>query len=621
MSRQDAEKNGILSANGALASLNIASIWQDSPTKNVLLRIPGQNSGTNSGAKTGSDTVKDKVAKLAKKQKIILLSACLDTFGSVPDVCPGKRRAANVALLMEVMHDLQKNKPNCDVVAVLWGSHYSAEEGARFLYFGITNAADQNFDLTKSLHSSYVNEYEQQQKLSTILQENNIFRQSSAPLLSKAVRRLRSELNIMTNNLNYQISRDITKNVYMQSKEINQRINKNKIYRGKCQELKGVLSNPDQENLQRLDSELKEPYENLLQVTRRDTIDHIKQLHNLRLANESTQEIENLFINKNIVCHLEFDFANDDSAWLLNTNGDYTLNKEKPSTFDGLMGFQSHIKSLSNIFHTSNPQLNIQASSYNGLISSHLKLYITPESLSAPGPRSLSCAIGNSFGVYAYNMNNIGTAYDDDEMPQQKKVSLLKLKKQLSAFIHALSYSRDVSSKHRYRSEKQDKNMHHRIKVHNQVKSSNEIEGVAKGAIVYMGRGDNKGTPYRVGWSRYAISRTANDGTFFIPMLREARYTMQAHTFNEFGVATRFNSNRGNLNNINLFYGFGGGFYTPYTPGNYDYVLETTGYRGKQNSRFTTVSSDASIHTTAIYTDRTQKLKVKNVAGMLLLGT
>ncbi|MBN1256292.1 MAG: FtsX-like permease family protein [Planctomycetes bacterium] len=132
MSKQDAQEAGLLEAasQGAPAKLNVIVTWKNTLATNLWLEIPGEE-----GA----------LFNLSSEEALVL-SATLDTFGTVPELCPQLRSAANVALLAEVCCKLAKQPLKRSIYVVFLGSHYGAQDGARHFYYGLKKGDHQKCD-------------------------------------------------------------------------------------------------------------------------------------------------------------------------------------------------------------------------------------------------------------------------------------------------------------------------------------------------------------------------------------------------------------------------------------------------------------------------------------------
>ncbi|MCL1909645.1 MAG: hypothetical protein FWG05_01780, partial [Kiritimatiellaeota bacterium] len=124
--RAEAEAAGLLAADGSLrGSIDARSLLKDRETFNLWVELPHKK-----GWKGALD-----------REESMTLSARLDTYGFTPDYSPDNRYAANAALLADTAIALAKSgELNRKVVVVWFGSHYAAQEGARFLYHSIDMA-------------------------------------------------------------------------------------------------------------------------------------------------------------------------------------------------------------------------------------------------------------------------------------------------------------------------------------------------------------------------------------------------------------------------------------------------------------------------------------------------
>ena len=101
-----AAKAGLLDGTAKTASIDAFSRLVDTEGQNLWVVLPGEE-----GWKGNLDT-----------EEVLLLSATLDTYGFTPDYTPDCRRAANAALLADVLCRMAKTPHKRTVVAVFSGS-------------------------------------------------------------------------------------------------------------------------------------------------------------------------------------------------------------------------------------------------------------------------------------------------------------------------------------------------------------------------------------------------------------------------------------------------------------------------------------------------------------------
>ena len=123
--RESAAAAGLLDADGTVrGEIDARSLLKDKEAFNVWVELPSK-----------------KWVGALETEEVLTLSARLDTYGFTPEVSPDNRYAANAALLADTVIALSKNGPlNRKVVAVWFGSHYAAQEGARFFYHAVDMA-------------------------------------------------------------------------------------------------------------------------------------------------------------------------------------------------------------------------------------------------------------------------------------------------------------------------------------------------------------------------------------------------------------------------------------------------------------------------------------------------
>ena len=104
-----------------VAKLNIDVRWKEVEATSLWAFIPAA-----AGAEHANQTM--------------VLATELATSGAVPELSPGGRAAANVAVLAQLASTLGREPLQRNILVVFLGSHYAAQDGARLLYY-VVNAA------------------------------------------------------------------------------------------------------------------------------------------------------------------------------------------------------------------------------------------------------------------------------------------------------------------------------------------------------------------------------------------------------------------------------------------------------------------------------------------------
>ncbi len=114
--RRQAEKLGLLKGSRRVV-LHAAAVWEQLRGRNVIGIIRG-------AAPTTAD----------EPRRTLLLAAPLDSYSELPEMAPGARDAANVAVLLELARDLAQAPPACDIVLAFFDGQAQNHMGARHFY-------------------------------------------------------------------------------------------------------------------------------------------------------------------------------------------------------------------------------------------------------------------------------------------------------------------------------------------------------------------------------------------------------------------------------------------------------------------------------------------------------
>jgi hypothetical protein len=115
-----AEKTGVMTS-GRKVTLFAAARWERLEARNVIGVIR-------------ADAEAAKAAGQPKIREAIVLAAGLDSFSEVPELSPGARDAANVAILLQLAQELSQHKPTRDIVLTFLDGQRQSNIGARAFY-------------------------------------------------------------------------------------------------------------------------------------------------------------------------------------------------------------------------------------------------------------------------------------------------------------------------------------------------------------------------------------------------------------------------------------------------------------------------------------------------------
>ena len=601
LDRQQAHNSGIMQAQGEPVTVRIASEWRDVEAENLIIHLPATEAQT---------------FQLGQAEAQVW-SASASTFGLVPDSCPDQRKAANVALLVESLincHVSQKQR-NRDIIGVLWGSHYAAQEGARHFYFSYLNHSDENQTAFNKLQGLYQDRLQEQEDLVSLLALGDPLDHSDHRSFMLLRRKMRDELRSRINEYNYQIQQlniALNKAANQQQADALTHIMEQ---RNKYNELFGHITEFQKDNIAAIHDEYAPEYQSVLRIV-------TKQIHKLKHQIEQHQQhvdsslaLKPVFSNKVIAMHMELDYSNTSDIVFANAFGHHAFYQGNPKTALSIGGFSRHIQRWGQASRAvSQHGMRIKSDTYEAGFRPHLYNQLVPS------PLQTEPAI--AVGVFAYHLQNLGDNRRFDELPYPAQGSDVDLK----PFIHAQTAMLNACVNDPGLSVKfgfsvgsiEDRYYLHDARISRLAKGANESEGPAAGGIVSIR--SRAGLPPQVGYSNSALMRIDEDGTFFAPLLmKSVASRVCAAVFNGTGSLTHINRADG-VFDINIFSAFGGGIFTPFVTDNYDLVLSTYLYNGHGNNKFLNAFDDHDRDERVIYTDKNATFKTRDSAGLLILN-
>jgi hypothetical protein len=583
--RKTAEQAGLLAADGTKpASLEVSVTWQQVEATNLWVKIDA------TAQPTGDD----------ERAQALVLSATLDTFGAVPDHDPQLRSAANVALLAQVAGNLAHASVARSVYAVFWGSHYGAQDGARYFYYVVSRATKGEAESLATLqHDLYERQVARPTRELSLLDPPAFVTGKSDDefdLYIQAKRKLVAHVN----DLSYDLRSNILAQRAMEKKiadvgdatgvrakldDLARQEKEMRLEKGRYNGLRGQLaarSISDQEGLARLVAELRTDLER-------------RQTHFTAMVRQSEtfRELESALKSSNgtteaIAGHFDFDFASTEAPWMFTPFG---ANNWSRSTGDRSVDltpgtFSRQLKAYYDVY---------RAIAHEGS-AAHLwmpddSVVFRFDALSTPHQRSVPSMIALGQGIAGFQMQTVGASLDADEMPVRQPTDLSGLVPQISQFIGALAKASHLPAKTDFNvidpvarfEPKANGDSIDGLEVVDLAKGSEDVQAPAQDALLYLAE-YNHGVAavesrYFVGNPNVVLARPWPTGHVFAPHVGgiypydQTKEHINVLGFDRNGGINRFTEwNKSGDSRAPLHFGFGGAFFTPLNPADYNFA-------------------------------------------------
>ena len=638
---QAAEKAGLLDGKASTASIDAFSRLVDTEGRNLWVVLPGEE-----GWKGNLDT-----------EEVLMLSATLDTYGFTPDYTPDCRRAANAALLADVLCRMAATPHKRTIVGVFFGSSYAAVEGARHFYYSIalTDKSLYTDDLTVR-KERLLAEKEDVTHLRELAAQTNVLdsadpdcrtvAQAYKKLLTASVNRLRDPIGkLNTERAPLAEERDFEGDLaptperraelLRQIAEIDAKIKVLKDQKNAWNSLQDQtahrhLNTSDPANMaefRKLQKRICARYDKRLSELD-DALRHV----------ETGIAISKVFEDRSLIAHFDFDFAADDKPWLLTVINAYGLFRYD-SVDTGV--YQPALSAIGGIWRDSAEAADISKSVADApLFEEALTPFYKPFSLCVPAQRTAPTAITTGMGIIGFEFQTVGEPLNFDAMPVEQPCSLAGLAPQMTAFCNALGDDIRLSIRRVYTPEKIEERLVYLraknsrdltgVKFKNFARESADTEGDAENAIaVYYGVSMHK---YLVGATQEPRARIEANNAVYMPMVNRKDATADwrgriwGFGYDENSALERVSlesASRGVQSYpIGLFYAYGGiGF-------NYGYAADPIGgelYHAKtiiarQDAAFTHTAFVRTGGWEAFFANRPEAFKRIGSNGELILG-
>lgn len=603
---------------------------------NVLWK---QIKGVNLWAKIPASQVKE---FQLNAPEAVIMTARLDSFGTVPGKVSGLRDAANCALLTDLAVKLSRQKLDRTVFIVFSGSTYNTFEGLRNFYYGLYKGLRKTPDTLEERKEGYEKENEKITKLIDVLKTNPISKNED-DFQFEIRMRLREVVIQSDNNLNYRlgnINRELqTLGRKVLSPEKQDRIKKLQTEKeAKEAEKKRVTEMRRQLNERKIDPEAEELFNTFRSKISQQLFNRKEELELHLEANQNYQEIadsvkvlvkadeegddddEKKFV---FLSAFNFDFCTDDMPLAFVCRAyDHVFIEQQME-----IGYYDFIFKV--IKKTVEP-LAIQKSKAPVLIPA-LDPTNMPVALTARRTTMLAATVTLPLCIPGFNIRNVPGNYEYDEIPGSLKYNLSGLSDTLPEFFTALLNNPDFSLRTKIpESLFRDKQLvytysngqfyGHRYQF--LARGGKDIEGPAAGAFVFIRPSMWERTVYNPGVSVSTFGKVNQEGFTFIPMISG---TLWDHNYNgiafgEYGQVNYYSAK----NFRRLFYCFGGGYSLTFTPHNYTYSGYPQILKGKTDGSYSSTFSHAKIlpGDGILYIDRNTDSKIIDKGtGFLVLGS
>ena len=597
VSKEEAKRTGLLQANGEEAQLHIATTWSDVVTENLIIHIPAN----------------EPEVFLLGQPEAHVWSADTSTFGLIPDQCIDKRKAANAALLVQAIIGQSQKDLKRDLIAVFWGSHYAAQEGSRHFYFSYTNHKDSSKTAFNKLDQLYKDRLDEQNSLVSLLELGDPLQHTNDSSFTLLRRKLREELRSRINEYNYQIQQLNLQLNEQQNDQLQSRLKHAQQRRNSFNELFGHITELQDSNIESIASDFKAEYREVLKAVTVQVYQLKERLTQHQRHNQSSQTLGDVFQDNVISMHVELDYSNTDDFVFPNAYGHHVLYQGNPKQNLSEGGFGRHLQRFAVRCKQDGEKAapKIRGDTYSLGFSPHLLNELVPH------PLNTEPAI--AVGVFAYHLQSMGANRLNDEMPNSTDVDLSAWCSGQQGMIKQCANAADLSVKFGFSlGTPHERYYLHDSRISRLAKGANESEGTAAGGIVSVR--SRAGMPPQVGYANTALMRIDGDGTYFAPLLmKKVAGRITACMFDRHGALTHINRADGAFD-INVFYAFGGGIFTPFVTDNYDLVLSTYLYNGRGNNKFLNAFDDHDRDERVYYTDKNARFKTRDSSGLLILN-
>ncbi len=620
ISRADAERAGLLASHAAprRAGLRISTSWEPVATANLWTMIKASPAGE---AESTAQT--------------IVLTAQFDTFGAVPDLSPQGRWAANCALLAEVAVRLHAEQPKRNVLVAFLGSHYSNQDGARMLYWVVnkTITGSREGDPLAQRQKDFAEHAAQLGKQLAIVADPAFITATGREEFSLA-QRLRLMVVGLVNGLNYelrtcQLERHAIEAAVAHGQQPSAADSaKLADLAGRVQRYtarKSTLNDFRRQLHEQHITDLTLRGELVAELTARITAE---QRDVQRLSSEAADSLPlfEALSSQAVIAHFGFDFADGHGSWVVNPFVARTM-----AFANDLSGGQFVKQSRAcRIAFEAVPSEIVAAPLFtpDSSISYQYFNLCTPRPLSRPNAAALA------LGIFGAQLQTVGNALDQDELPESPVTDLAPLAAQLAAFTRTLAAAEFPAKTGMVPTNLYDEKLvatHHGewrgLKLTNYSKGSEDQEGIAPRAAVIIQHEmfiRNASTPETLpGHSSVVFAYADASGYVCSPNIIDANTAAQV---NAIGFAADGQMDRCTVRGASdaflakLFYAHGGGMLASFQPNAYFGVGGVSVLEARTDAQVKHQYIESGYAGHAFFVDHERRVKLLFDQGLLLLG-
>lgn len=641
--RSSAVAAGLLAADGSqLGSIDARAVLQDKQACNLWLELPGKPGWVGS----------------LDREEVLVLSARLDTYGFTPDCSPDLRYAANAALLADTAIALAKaGTLNRHIVIVFFGSHYAGQDGARFFYHAIDMTDDKaNAVSLRERATRYqdeltlVNDYIDFANTHTIIGIRT-------PIARELQQRLKKQL---VSNVGQQ--REPMGKMYVELASLKKALDEEAKGRGRApagaaqritelerniahgdalrarwnslrtQLFKGKFIADDAENVALYNSLMRDV---IMELELRRV-----EIQKMIADNATWIALRDVFMNRELVSHFDFDFANDHDPWMFSVINAYGL--YRAGSIDNGQ-YLRNLYAISQIYYGSlngeTPGISEGKNWKSMLYKPALTPIYKPFSLSVPSQRVVPSIVGIGLGYAGFQMMTVGDSLAHDALPFADPVDLSGLRSQMADLCRAFGDSTEMSLRKIYpRQRMEDRYLYTNerggtkgVNFMNYAAGSTDNEGIPKNSMLLFSGFDMTDMP--CGQSHLPRTKILANGHVYMPMVsRDAAISgWRSRTigigYNQDGAFERISKDTDSTGVIgtpvHLFHAYGGLSFS------YGYAPDPIG--GTLYEPMTLIATKDAAHKTSasyrlangpleFFADRTDKIKKIGGNGEMILG-
>ncbi len=523
--RGDAERAGLLRADGRqTARIDAHSVLVDTEGRNLWVELPATE------AWQGELNV----------EEVVMLSATLDTYGMTPDRSPDLRRAANAALLAEVLAGLAEQPRRRTVVGVFLGSSYAAVEGARYLYHAVDMAdkAANSEDLSVRQERLNIELADADAMLAAAGRDDVV--EAADSDTRRIAQRLRRVLMAHVNRQRHPIAeinraraslraeRDAADDppaaerragIEVRLQELDARLERELRQRRRWNDLLGQLA---LRKLNTADPDAVRTFHEIRDEVVAAVVRRRAEVEQALRHNASSQSLSAVFENRAVVGHFDFDFARSDRPWMLSMLNAYGVFRAAPIDTGSYL---PHLTRIGEIHADAAAALAGDAPLFRPALTPFYK----PFSLSVPNQRQTPSVVGTALGIAGFQLMTVGDALVHDGLPYAVDHDLRALAPQLGALCLGLANDERLSLRRVFTRERMEERFLYLrgrsrdprdvsgVSFQNFARESSDPEGVAHNAIaVFTGFMTSGAT---LGQSLHPWARIESHGHIYLPMV------------------------------------------------------------------------------------------------------